>query len=194
MPIAQNLRANVQRSWAAGAEVVFATFDSSCRRDEQRSRKAKKGAKGDDHPLPFVVYSRLTEKNSALSHCSRDMDSITRAVWTWEIIKVPAPAIRPNRIFVTFLQARRQRGQQRPRRRLFPPHSAAVRSAHPSQSLRNAQHSYINGGSMALTPYTSSHLVFCDACEQPHNLQVSCSGFSQSNIVTLCGSVSGSTL
>ncbi len=92
------------------ADVVYATFDKSCRRedfaahDEQRRNKAKKGANADSHPLPFVVYSRLTEEGSTLSHCSRDMDSVTRALWTWEIIKVLVLFICPNIICVMFHQ------------------------------------------------------------------------------------------
>ncbi len=73
-----------------------------------------------------------------MGHCSRDMDSVTRAVWTWEIIKRGVTVVNADPDIVFF--------------RPIPP-------------------AYISDSSLALTPYTSSQLVFCDSCEQPHNLQ-----------------------
>jgi hypothetical protein len=80
MRIAENLRANVKQSWGANADVIFATFDQSCSREGATSQSPP-------HPLPFVMYSRITTEGVNLAHCSRDMDSVTRAVWTWEVIK-----------------------------------------------------------------------------------------------------------
>jgi hypothetical protein len=111
MPIAENLRANVKKSWGDDADVVYATFDKSCCHEDvlpegnERSQRTGPDASGGGHhthrPLPHVVYSRLTEESSALSHCSRDMDSVTRALWTWETIKVPTALIFLDDIFVT---------------------------------------------------------------------------------------------
>ena len=80
MPIAENLRANIKNSWGSQADVIFATFDQSCTHEGVALQSPL-------HTLPFVMYSRLTAEGLALGHCSRDMDSVTRAVWTWEIIK-----------------------------------------------------------------------------------------------------------
>jgi hypothetical protein len=78
--IAENLRANVKSAWGSKTEVVYATFDESCTRQGVRSNQTP-------HHLPFVMYSRITQEGGTLDHCSRDLDSPTRAVWTWEILK-----------------------------------------------------------------------------------------------------------
>jgi hypothetical protein len=103
-PIAQNLRANVKRTWGADAEVIFATFDKSCLPEAaQRARRnAAEDSEEHNQALPFVLYSRLTEQNLALSHCSRDMDSVTRALWTWEIVKRGASVVNSDPDVVFF--------------------------------------------------------------------------------------------
>ncbi len=133
-PIAENLRVSVKNAWGSQADVVFATFDLSCSNQDADFLNSSSSARR----LPFVMYSRITAEGLVLGHCSRDMDSVTRAVWTWEIIKRGVSVVNADPDVVFF--------------RPIPP-------------------GYISDSSLALTPYTSSQLVFCDSCEQPHNLQ-----------------------
>jgi hypothetical protein len=139
MRIAENLRANIKQSWGSEADVIFATFDPSCSHEGVTSQSSP-------HPLPFVLYSRITAEGLVLAHCSRDMDSVTRAMWTWEIIKRGVSVVNTDPDVFFF---------------------------------RPIPSDYFMDSSMALTSYTSSQLVFCDACEQPQHLQ--CLGLNTVN-------------